>query len=69
LDLCFCLKLFILPFKSKIRLEAETPIDRVEFLADKPLFAAIADEFLAFVGDGPLVAHKRALTLPFSNPS
>jgi DNA polymerase III subunit epsilon len=38
-------------------------------LADKPLFAAIADEFLAFVGDAPLVAHKRALTLPFSKPS
>jgi DNA polymerase III subunit epsilon len=25
----------------------------VEFLADKLLFAAIADEFLAFVGDAP----------------
>jgi DNA polymerase III epsilon subunit-like protein len=24
-----------------------------EFLADKPLFGAIADEFLAFVGDAP----------------
>jgi hypothetical protein len=29
-----------------------------EFLADKPLFGAIADEFLAFVGDAPLVAHN-----------
>jgi DNA polymerase III subunit epsilon len=29
-----------------------------EFLADKPLFAAGADEFLAFVGDAPLVAHN-----------
>jgi DNA polymerase-3 subunit epsilon len=29
-----------------------------EFLADKPLFAAIADEFLAFLGDAPLVAQK-----------
>jgi len=29
-----------------------------EFLADKPLFAAVADEFLAFVGDAPLVAHN-----------
>jgi DNA polymerase III subunit epsilon len=25
-----------------------------EFLADKPLFAAVADELLAFVGDAPL---------------
>ena len=32
-----------------------------EFLADKPLFAAIADEFLAFVGDAPLVAHNARL--------
>jgi DNA polymerase-3 subunit epsilon len=29
-----------------------------EFLADKPLFGAVADEFLAFVGDAPLVAHN-----------
>ena len=29
-----------------------------EFLADKPLFGAIADGFLAFVGDAPLVAHN-----------
>jgi DNA polymerase III subunit epsilon len=29
-----------------------------EFLGDKPLFAAVADEFLAFVGDAPLVAHN-----------
>jgi DNA polymerase-3 subunit epsilon len=27
-------------------------------LGDKPLFAAVADEFLAFVGDAPLVAHN-----------
>jgi DNA polymerase III subunit epsilon len=29
-----------------------------EFLADKPLFAAVADELLAFVGDAPLVARS-----------
>jgi len=40
-----------------------------EFLADKPLFGAIADEFLAFVGDAPLVPHNADLTLPFSTPS
>jgi len=32
-----------------------------EFLKDKPLFAAIADEFLAFIGDdAPLVIHNAA---------
>jgi DNA polymerase III subunit epsilon len=29
-----------------------------EFLKDKPLFADIADEFLAFIGDAPLVIHN-----------
>jgi hypothetical protein len=29
------------------------------FFADKPLFGAVADEFLAFVGDAPLVACDR----------
>jgi DNA polymerase III subunit epsilon len=33
----------------------------VEFLADKPLFAAVADEFLTFVDDAPLVAHNAGL--------
>ncbi len=32
-----------------------------EFLKDKPLFAAVADEFLAFIGeDAPLVIHNAA---------
>ncbi|MFP6834171.1 MAG: exonuclease domain-containing protein, partial [Porticoccaceae bacterium] len=29
-----------------------------EFLEDKPLFANIVDEFLAFVGDAELVIHN-----------
>src|SRR5262249_32054933 len=29
-----------------------------EFLVDKPLFAEIADEFLAFVAGAPLVTHN-----------
>ncbi len=29
-----------------------------EFLRDKPLFADVADEFLAFIGDDPLVIHN-----------
>jgi len=30
----------------------------VEFLRDKPRFVEIADEFLAFIGDAPLVIHN-----------
>jgi DNA polymerase III epsilon subunit family exonuclease len=37
------------------------------FLADKPLFAAVADEFLAFVGDAPLVAHNAGFDITFLN--
>jgi DNA polymerase-3 subunit epsilon len=29
-----------------------------EFLKDKPLFAAVVDDFLAFIGDDPLVIHN-----------
>ena len=29
-----------------------------EFLKDKPRFADVVDEFLAFIGDSPLVAHN-----------
>src|ERR1700742_999754 len=28
------------------------------FLADKPLFSAIAEKFLTFIGDAPLVIHN-----------
>jgi DNA polymerase-3 subunit epsilon len=37
------------------------------FLADKLLFAAVADEFLAFVGDAPLVAHNGGFDIAFLN--
>ena len=36
-----------------------------EFLADKPDFAAIADEFLAFLGDSKLVIHNAAFDMGF----
>ena len=36
-------------------------------LADKPLLAAVADEFLAFVGDAPLVAHNAGFDIAFLN--
>jgi DNA polymerase III subunit epsilon len=37
------------------------------FLADKPLFAHIADEFLDFLGDGRLVIHNAAFDVGFLN--
>jgi DNA polymerase-3 subunit epsilon len=38
-----------------------------EFLADKPVFAAIAEEFLAFIGEAKLVAHNAAFDMSFIN--
>ena len=38
-----------------------------DFLSDKPLFAAIADDFLAFVGDAPLVIHNASFDIAFIN--
>jgi DNA polymerase-3 subunit epsilon len=38
-----------------------------EFLKDKPLFADICEEFLAFVADAPLVAHNAVFDLGFIN--
>ncbi len=38
-----------------------------EFLADKPLFAAIVDQFMAFIEDAPLVIHNAEFDLKFLN--
>ena len=38
-----------------------------EFLQDKPLFKDVADEFLKFIGDAPLVAHNATFDLAFLN--
>jgi DNA polymerase-3 subunit epsilon len=38
-----------------------------EFLKDKPLFADVCEELLAFVGDAPLVAHNAMFDLGFLN--
>ena len=38
-----------------------------EFLEDKPLFANIVDEFLAFVGDAELVIHNAPFDVGFIN--
>jgi DNA polymerase-3 subunit epsilon len=39
----------------------------VEFLRDKPLFADVVDELLAFIADAPLVAHNATFDLGFIN--
>ncbi|MFC0284473.1 DNA polymerase III subunit epsilon [Camelimonas abortus] len=38
-----------------------------QFLADKPVFADIAADFLAFIGDAPLVAHNAQFDVNFLN--
>lgn len=38
-----------------------------EFLSDKPVFAAIAADFVAFIGDARLVAHNAAFDMGFLN--
>ncbi|MBE5074331.1 DNA polymerase III subunit epsilon [Erythrobacteraceae bacterium E2-1 Yellow Sea] len=37
------------------------------FLADKPLFADLADDLLTFLGDAPLVAHNAGFDFGFLN--
>ena len=38
-----------------------------EFLADKPLFSAVVDEFLDFIGDATLIAHNANFDIGFLN--
>lgn len=38
-----------------------------EFLSDKPLFRDVADEFLRFIGDAPLVIHNAQFDMKFIN--
>ena len=37
------------------------------FLADKPIFADVAEEFLAFIGSDPLVIHNASFDMAFIN--
>ena len=39
----------------------------LDFLADKPIFADVADEFLAFIGSDPLVIHNASFDIAFIN--
>ena len=61
-------------FHRYLNPERDMPADTVAvrrltgaFLADKPLFAVVADEFLAFVGGAPLVAHNAGFDIAFLN--
>jgi DNA polymerase III subunit epsilon len=38
-----------------------------EFLTTKPLFAEVADEFLEFIGEAPLVIHNASFDIGFIN--
>jgi DNA polymerase III subunit epsilon len=38
-----------------------------DFLADKPVFADIVDEFLGFIGDDPMVIHNASFDMGFIN--
>jgi DNA polymerase-3 subunit epsilon len=38
-----------------------------EFLADKPFFAEVAEDFLEFIGDAPLVIHNASFDISFIN--
>jgi len=38
-----------------------------EFLKDKPLFATVADSFLGFLGEAPLVIHNAGFDIGFLN--
>ena len=38
-----------------------------EFLSSKPLFTEVVEEFLAFIGDAPLVIHNASFDISFIN--
>ena len=39
----------------------------LDFLADKPVFADVAEEFLAFISSDPLVIHNASFDMAFIN--
>ncbi|MEX0760337.1 MAG: DNA polymerase III subunit epsilon [Tistlia sp.] len=61
-------------FHAYVNPERDMPEDALrvhgitaEFLADKPCFAEVAAEFLAFIGGDPLVIHNAAFDVAFLN--
>jgi len=61
-------------FHSYFNPEREIPADAVrihgltgQFLADKPVFAEVVDDFLRFIADAPLVIHNAPFDMGFLN--
>ena len=61
-------------FHTYVNPERTVPAEAVEihghddaFLSDKPVFSAIVDAFLEFIGESPLVAHNAAFDRGFIN--
>src|SRR3954464_2216248 len=61
-------------FHRHINPEREMPAEAfavhglsTEFLASKPLFAHVVEEFLEFIGDAPLVIHNASFDIAFIN--
>ena len=59
---------YICPEDREVHPEAEQVHGlSTAFLKDKPLFKAVADTFIAFVADAPLVIHNAAFDIGFIN--
>lgn len=61
-------------FQSYLNPERDMPVEASmvhglteEFLTKQPLFAEVADKFLEFIGDAPLIAHNAMFDLGFIN--
>lgn len=61
-------------FQRYVNPERDMPTDAqavhgltAEFLSGQPVFAAVADEFLEFISDAPLVIHNAEFDLKFVN--
>lgn len=58
---------YINPQRAMAREAFEVHGLSTEFLADKPLFAEIIPDFMAFIGDAPLVIHNASFDIGFIN--
>ncbi len=61
-------------FHAYINPQRSMPIDAFKvhglseaFLADKPVFNAVADDFLRFIGEDPLIIHNASFDMGFLN--
>src|SRR5580692_4314895 len=61
-------------WQSYLNPERDMPVEaaavhglRDEFLVKQPLFAEVADAFLEFIGEAPLIAHNAGFDMGFMN--